>query len=51
MARSQKAIMACARWLTYCLSIGWTHDDLDALDAIWWEWHDDHGRLISRDHQ
>lgn len=48
MARQSKAIMACAKWLSYCLSIGWAHSDLDALDGIWWNWHDDYGRLLEQ---
>ena len=43
---SQKAMTACARWLAYCLSIGWSKDDLDHLEKRWWKYHDDHGRLL-----
>jgi hypothetical protein len=44
--RTGQALWHCARWLKYCLSIGWTKSDLDALEHLWWECHDDHGRLI-----
>lgn len=37
----------CLEWLTYCLQIGWPPDDLVALQKIWWEHHDDYGRLIA----
>jgi len=40
-----KAIIACARWLSYCLSIGWRKDQLDALEALWWKYHDENGVL------
>jgi hypothetical protein len=43
--RTDKAIKACAEWLAYCLSIGWSKDKLDLLEALWWEHHDDDGRL------
>ena len=41
------AVRACAEWLSYCLSIGWSKADLDALEHMWWEYHDDHGCLIT----
>jgi hypothetical protein len=44
--RTQDALIACARWLSYCLSIGWDRKDLDRLEQIWWEFHDERGRLI-----
>lgn len=44
--RQSEAIMACGRWLATCLKIGWSHDDLDTLEGIWWDWHDDYGRLM-----
>lgn len=45
MARSTRAIKACAEWLSYCLKIGWKRDQLDALQAVWWKYHDDEGHL------
>jgi hypothetical protein len=45
----RKAIERCARWLTYCLSIGWPREDLDELEAIWWRYHDDEGKLRACD--
>jgi len=42
---SQKAFRACARWLQTCLEIGWRKSDLDALEKLWWEHHDDNGKL------
>lgn len=44
--RTQKANKACAKWLSYCLSIGWSEDELDALERLWWKYHDDFGNLI-----
>ena len=40
------ALRKCARWLAYCLSIGWRRDHLDALEALWWKHHDNTGRLV-----
>ncbi len=34
-----KAIKECAEWLSFCLSIGWRRDQLDALEALWWQYH------------
>jgi len=48
MTQQAKAVMACAEWLKYCLSIGWRKSDLDDLQRIWWQWHDDDGNLIPR---
>lgn len=42
-----KATMACAHWLTYCLSIGWPRSILDRLEQLWWDHHDRYGRLIA----
>jgi len=35
-----KKIKECAEWLAYCLSIGWRRDQLDALEALWWQYHE-----------
>jgi hypothetical protein len=43
---TSKALLTCARWLSYCLSIGWSKDDIPRLEEIWWQWHDDYGRLL-----
>ncbi len=45
MRRTLKALRQCAEWLRYCLSIGWKKSDLDALEHLWWKYHDDYGRL------
>lgn len=39
------ALRECARWLSYCVSIGWPRDQLDGLEAIWWQYHDDSGNF------
>ena len=44
-SRSRQAIRKCADWLSYCLSIGWRKSDLDALQALWWKYHDENGEL------
>lgn len=30
------AIMECARWLSFCLEIGWPKTELDELESLWW---------------
>ena len=42
---TQKAIKKCGEWLAYCLKIGWSRSSLDDLEKLWWENHDDNGRL------
>ena len=42
---SSEALKACANWLVYCLQLGWKKEQLDILEKIWWEHHDDNGRL------
>ena len=36
----------CAVWLHTCLTLGWRRADLDALERLWWQYHDERGRLI-----
>lgn len=43
--RTQRAIMACGQWLAECLRMGWSRDQLDALEALWWDHHDERGNL------
>ena len=45
--RTYNAIYQCARWLSYCVQIGWLKRDLDELEALWWKYHDHRGRLRS----
>ncbi|KKN02821.1 hypothetical protein LCGC14_1113890 [marine sediment metagenome] len=40
MKKRLKAIKKCTEWLTYCLKIGWSKQDLDSLEALWWKYHD-----------
>lgn len=40
------ALRACASWLAACLTFGWQKSDLDGLEALWWRYHDRHGRLV-----
>lgn len=44
--RTIKAIERCAEWLVYCLSIGYKKSQLDRLEGIWWEHHNEKGELI-----
>jgi hypothetical protein len=39
-------IMKCAEWLSFCLSIGWGKDQLDGLEKIWHQHHDEAGNLV-----
>jgi hypothetical protein len=45
--RTSRAIKQCAEWLSYCLKIGWPKSALDQLEDLWWQYHDDYGRLTS----
>lgn len=47
MTPQKKAIQVCAVWLQYCLRLGWSKDSLDALETLWWKYHDENGNLIS----
>lgn len=40
------AIRTCAEWLATCVRLGWSKADLDALEALWWKYHDKRGVLI-----
>jgi hypothetical protein len=42
---TQRALAGCARWLSDCLRLGWSKADLDALEALWWKYHDHRGNL------
>jgi hypothetical protein len=46
MTPSNNALLACAKWLSYCLAIGWSRSDLDRLEQLWWKYHDDRGNLL-----
>lgn len=45
--RSRRALQTCANWLAFCLSIGWGKHELDDLEQIWWQWHDENGNLLT----
>ncbi len=38
----------CAEFLAECLRIGWRKSDLDALEKLWLDGHDEHGNLKPR---
>lgn len=40
------AVRVCAEWLAACLRMGWKRSDLDWLERLWWQWHDENGNLI-----
>jgi len=46
MSKSREAIKLCAMWLLFCLNNGWKKEQLEALEKLWWEHHDDAGNLI-----
>lgn len=37
---------AMRKWVAFCISIGWKMDDRWALRELWWQHHDDKGRLF-----
>jgi hypothetical protein len=41
-----KALRTCAEWLAYCLKLGWPKSDLNELEALWWQYHDENGNLF-----
>lgn len=41
------AVRACAYWLAEARRIGWRQEDLDFLEYLWWQHHDERGRLKS----
>jgi hypothetical protein len=49
--RQQRAVRRCAEWLAYCLSIGWSEGHLDALEKLWWKYHDLDGNLFPKPRQ
>lgn len=46
--RHIKSVVTCGMWLAYCLRIGWPKSDLDFLESLWWQYHDDNGRLLNK---
>jgi hypothetical protein len=40
------AKLDCVEWLSACLELGWTSDQLADLESLWWLWHDDKGRKL-----
>jgi hypothetical protein len=42
-ANAQKT---CCNWLAFCLTLGWKKDSLDALEQMWWDYHDRTGKLV-----
>ena len=47
MSRTARAVKECAEWLVACVRLGWPKAALDDLEAIWWRYHDDRGRLVA----
>ena len=46
--KTTSAIHDCAEWLRRCLELGWRKEDLDFLEGLWWEYHDDYGNRTPR---
>lgn len=47
---TRRAQEQCAKWLAYCLRIGWDREQLDALENLWWQGHDAQGNSKQFDH-
>lgn len=43
---TERASMECLRWLHTCILLGWKKTDLDFLEALWWKYHDNTGKLV-----
>ena len=41
----QRKAKKCAEWLAYCLEIGWDKSQIDALEKLWMDNHDDNGNF------
>jgi hypothetical protein len=41
----QRKARLCAKWLKYCIEIGWDKSQLDALQKLWMDNHDDQGKF------
>lgn len=41
----QRKFKKCAEWLAYCLEIGYHKSQLDALEKLWMDNHDDNGNF------
>jgi hypothetical protein len=46
----QRAILECAIWLHWLLSIGWKKRELDALERVWWTYHTKEGKCLLAQH-
>lgn len=40
---TREAIQAALNWVEKCRTWGWKDKDLDALESLWWEYHDSEG--------
>lgn len=36
----------CLEWINACKALGWPKSTIPRLVDLWWEYHDDNGRLI-----
>jgi hypothetical protein len=45
--KSSQAVKKCFEWLKWCLDNGWPRTALDDLEKLWWQYHDEHGELIT----
>lgn len=45
--KARRKIEKCAKWLAYCLEIGWKKSQLDELEKLWMQGHDDNGNVIA----
>lgn len=43
--KTQRALLKCLEWLRYCLEIGWDKGSVNGLEKLWWQYHDDNGKL------
>lgn len=48
--RKSIGIRKCAEWLAYCLEIGFSKEQLDELESIWWKHKDGYGNLKQNQH-
>lgn len=40
-----QALMECAKAMLYMREIGWTEEQIPALEKVWWQVRDDYGHV------
>lgn len=46
--RAKMAVNAATHYIDYCRSIGFKENELDGMERLWWNWHDENGNLLKQ---